>query len=416
MKADIITIGDEILIGQITDTNSKWIAEQINLIGFNIRQITSVGDDKIQIMNSLDFVSKYSDLVLITGGLGPTDDDITKHTLVDYFGSKLVLNNDVLDDIKSFINSKGISILNDRNFKQAEVPDNCRVIRNTNGTAPGMLFRKNNVMFISMPAVPFEMREMMTKSVIPILEREFKLPSVIHKNVLTIGIPESTLAELIANWETGLPKGIQFAYLPSPERIRLRLSMITVDREYGEMQIENEIKKLEKILGNAIYGYGDLFLQDVIGRLLTERNESVSTAESCTGGNIGRLITSIPGSSMYYKGGTIAYSNEVKEKYLQVPKEIILNFGAVSGEVVEIMAKNQRLNFGTDYAIAISGIAGPEGGTTDKPVGTTWIAIAGKFKVISKKFNFGSKRDINIRLSSTRALDMLRKFILEVNP
>jgi nicotinamide-nucleotide amidase len=187
--------------------------------------------------------------------------------------------------------------------------------------------------------------------------------------------------------------------------------MITVDREYGEMQIENEIKKLEKILGNAIYGYGDLFLQDVIGRLLTERNESVSTAESCTGGNIGRLITSIPGSSMYYKGGTIAYSNEVKEKYLQVPKEIILNFGAVSGEVVEIMAKNQRLN-----AIAISGIAGPEGGTTDKPVGTTWIAIAGKFKVISKKFNFGSKRDINIRLSSTRALDMLRKFILEVNP
>ncbi len=415
MKADIITIGDEILIGQITDTNSQWIAEQLNLIGFNIRQITSIGDDKNQIFETLDFVSKFSNLIIMTGGLGPTEDDITKKTLTAYFGTELEMNNDVLDDIKSFIRSKGITNLNERNIKQAEVPKNCKVIRNKNGTAPCMWFEKNKVVFISLPAVPFEMKEIMENSVFPLLKVQFKLPAQVHKNVLTTGIPESALAELIHDWEMNLPSEIKLAYLPSPERIRLRLSMTVEKQQSGEDIINKEIEKLKKIIPKYIYGYGDIFLQHAIGRLLTEKDETLSTAESCTGGNIARLITSVSGSSKYFKGATIAYSNDIKADILHISHETIERFGSVSRETVELMAKNQRLSFKTDYAVAVSGIAGPEGGTPEKPVGTTWIAVAGKERLISMKFNFGNKRDTNIRYASTRALDMLRKFILDID-
>ncbi len=411
MKADIITIGDEILIGQITDTNSQWIAEQMNLSGFEIRQITTVSDDKQHIMNVLDEVSPYTDLVVMTGGLGPTEDDITKETLAEYFDTELKLNEDVLSDVKEFVLSKGFQ-LNERNIKQAEVPINCKILRNYNGTAAGMWFEKNNTVYISLPAVPFEMKELVRSQVLPVLEKNMQTSNVIHKTVLTYGIPESSLAEILSDWEQNLHEKIKLAYLPSPERIRIRFSLVCKEKEKPLKIIDSEIEKLKKIIGEAIFGYGDSFLQDAIGLILNERKESLSVAESCTSGNVSRLITSVPGSSDYFKGGIVAYSNEIKNKQLNVPQTLLDNFGAVSKEVVESMAIGQRELFKTDYAIAISGIAGPGGGTDDKPVGTTWIAICSKNGVLSNKYTFGKMRDVNVRFASSKSLDMLRKYIL----
>jgi len=410
MNADIITIGDEILIGQITDTNSQWIAEKLNSAGFNIRQITSVGDDKDQIFNILNEVSNKSDLVIITGGLGPTEDDITKQTLADYFETNLVISNKILNDIKSFVETRGLD-LNERNRKQAEVPESCKLIRNFNGTAPAMWFEKDNTVYISLPAVPFEMKALVSKSIMPLLKKHFQTPFVVHKTVLTYGLPESGLAEILSDWESNLDEKIKLAYLPSPERIRLRLSIICKDKEKAEKLINYEILKLQKIIGEAIFGYGDLFLQDIIGQILKNNKETVSVAESCTGGKISHLITSVEGSSEYFKGGIIAYSNEIKINQLNVSEEVIEQYGAVSKEVVEFMARGQREKFNTDYAVAVSGIAGPGGGTSDKPVGTTWIAVASNKKIIAKKYTFGKMRDINIRIAASKALDMLRKFM-----
>ncbi len=411
MKADIITIGDEILIGQITDTNSQWIAEQLNLAGFEIRQITTVADDKQHIMNVLDEVSAFTDLVIMTGGLGPTEDDLTKETLVEYFDTELKLNEDVLSDVKEFVLSKGFQ-LNERNVKQAEVPENCKVLRNKNGTAAGMWFEKNNTVYISLPAVPFEMKELVRRQVLPVLEKEMQTPNVIHKTVLTYGIPESSLAELLSDWEQNLHEKIKLAYLPSPERIRLRFSMVCKEKEKPLKIIDSEIEKLKKIIGEAIFGFGDSFLQDAVGIILRDRKATLSVAESCTSGNVSRLITSVPGSSDYFKGGIVAYSNEIKNKQLNVSQTLLDDFGAVSKEVVEAMAVGQRELFQTDYSIAISGIAGPGGGTEEKPVGTTWIAVADKDNIIAKKYTFGKMRDVNVRFASAKALDMLRKYIL----
>lgn len=411
MNADIITIGDEILIGQITDTNSQFIAERLNIAGFKIRQITSVADDKKHIISVLDEVSGYSDLVVITGGLGPTEDDLTKQTLTEYFNTRLVLNEDVLEDVKRFVKSKGFD-LNERNIKQAEVPENCEIIRNKNGTAAGMWFEKDRTVFISMPAVPFEMKEMFDESVLPLIKKQFKLPEVLHKTVLTYGFPESTLAEILSDWEQNLHPKISLAYLPSPERIRLRLSMICDEKKKAENILKNEISKLKNIIGESIFGYGDLFLQDAISELLTGKGKTVSTAESCTSGNIARLITSIPGSSEYFKGGVAVYSNEAKTSLLKVSEKILEKYGAVSKEVVEQMIRGQLELFGTDYGIAVSGIAGPAGGTEDKPVGTTWIAVGNNEKIIARKYTFGTRRLLNVRFASARALDNLRRFIL----
>ena len=414
MNADIITIGDEILIGQITDTNSQWIAENLNSAGFNIRQITSVGDDKKKIFDILNYISDKSDLVIITGGLGPTEDDITKQTLADYFETKLVISSKILNDIKSFVETRGLD-LNERNRKQAEVPESCKLIRNFNGTAPAMWFEKDNTVFISLPAVPFEMKAIMSNSIMDMLKKRFQTPFVVHKTVLTYGLPEAGLAEILSDWENNLDKKIKLAYLPSPERIRLRLSIICKNKEKAEKIIEYEILKLQKIIGKAIFGYGDYFLQDITGQLLKSKNKTVSVAESCTGGKIAHLITSVEGSSEYFKGGIIAYSNEIKINQLNVPEEVIEQYGAVSKEVVEFMAKGQREKFNTDYAVAVSGIAGPGGGTFEKPVGTTWIAVASNNKIIAKKYTFGKMRDINIRIAASKALDMLRKFISDPN-
>lgn len=411
MKADIITIGDELLIGQITDTNSQWIAEKLNLIGFEIRQIISVSDNKEHIKNTLDEVLKQANVVVITGGLGPTDDDLTKETLAEYFNVKLKLNEDVLQDVKDFVHAKGFS-MNDRNIKQAEVPENCRILRNKNGTAPGMWFEKDNKVIVSLPAVPFEMKELVEREVIPNLKEKFKLPNVIHKTVLSYGIPESSLAEMLSSWEQNLNEKIKLAYLPSPERVRLRFSMVCDNKEKCNAIIEEEIGKLKKIIGKSIFGYGDIFLEEAVGKLLKEKGVTLSVAESCTAGNVSRLIASIPGSSEYFKGGVVSYSNEIKNKQLNVKQNLLDDFGAVSKQVVEAMAIGQREIFDTDYSIAISGIAGPGGGTSEKPVGTTWIAVASKKGVLSQKYTFGKRRLLNVRFASAKALDMLRKYIL----
>lgn len=411
MKADIITIGDEILIGQITDTNSTYIAEKLNDTGFKIRQITSVSDNEEHIIQVLDEIIEFTDLVVITGGLGPTKDDITKQTLAKYFNTELILNEDVLEDVKRFVKSKGFG-LNDSNIKQAEVPKNCKIIRNRNGTAAGMWFEKNNTVVISMPAVPFEMKEMFSDSVMPLIQERFKLPYVIHKNILTYGYFESDLSEKLSDWEKNLHSKISLAYLPSPERIRLRLSIICEDKRKGEDILKQEVSNLKNIIKEEIFGYGNIFLQDAISEIAKEKRITISTAESCTSGNIARLISSVPGSSAYFKGGIVAYSNDIKIKLLKVSEETLENYGAVSKEVVEQMVRAQLELLGTDYGIAVSGIAGPDGGTDEKPVGTTWIAVGNKNKIAARKYTFGKRRLLNVRFASSRALDNLRRFIL----
>lgn len=412
MKADIITIGDEILIGQITDTNSVFIAQKLNLSGIKIRQIITVSDEKEDIKNTVDNSLKMSDIVILTGGLGPTDDDKTKDALAEYFGSNLIENKDVLEDIKRFAVFKKLN-LNKRNILQAQVPDNCTVIRNDYGTAAGMWFEKNNKVLVSMPAVPFEMREMFSKKVIPLLEKRFNTPHIFHKTVQTFGIPESELAEILNDWEKNLHPKISLAYLPSPERIRLRLSIICDENDKAQEIVDSEVRKLYEIIGKSIFAEGDVFLQQALGELLKNENSTLATAESCTGGNIARLITSVPGSSAYFKGGIVAYSNEIKQNVLGVEEDILKNYGAVSAQTVEMMAKGALKLMKTDYAIAVSGIAGPDGGTPEKPVGTVWIAVARKNKCVAKEYHFGMLRDINIRLASSKAMDMMRKLILK---
>ncbi len=412
MKTDIITIGDEILIGQVVDTNSAWIADEMTKIGTDIRQITSISDSKQHIFDCLNESKNDVDLVLITGGLGPTNDDITKETLAEYFDTELITDKDVLEDVTNFITSKGFK-LNEQNIKQAEVPANCKRIRNTNGTAAGMWFESGGRVVISMPAVPFEMKEMMQKSVIPLIKNHFILRSIVQKTVQTYGLPEAMLAEKIANWENNLPPKMKLAYLPSPERIRLRLTCMSDDKQKGEEQINNQIESLKNIIGKYIFGIGDIFLHEEIGNILRELGKKVTTAESCTGGNIARLIVSIPNNSDYFDGGLVAYSNSVKNKLLGVKQTTLDNYGAVSRQTVKEMAFGAIKMFGVDYAIAVSGIAGPGGATEGKPVGTTWIAVANKDKVWAKKFTFGNRRAINIRRATSTALNMLRLFIPE---
>ncbi|HRW63090.1 MAG TPA: competence/damage-inducible protein A [Bacteroidales bacterium] len=411
MKAEIITIGDEILIGQTIDTNSAWIANEVNLIGIDIIRISSISDKKADIIKALDNIGSDIQLVFITGGLGPTNDDITKYTLAEYFGGKLIQNKEVLEQIEQFVFKRNAQ-MNERNIKQADVPDNCKVISNRIGTAPGMWFEKNDTIYISMPGVPFEMKEMMSNSIIPELKKKNQDIFIIHKNVLTQGMPESKLAEVLEEWESELPKEIALAYLPSPGIIKLRLTAKGKNKEFLEKLIADVIKKLESIIPELICGYDSDLLEQAIGKVLLTKNKTLSIAESCTGGNIAHLITSVPGSSAYFTGGVVAYSNEIKTRVLDVSVSNIDTYGAVSKQVVEEMAIGVLNKFNTDFAIATSGIAGPDGGTKDKPVGTTWIAVADKTKVISKLFVFGDQRERNIQRASLTALNMLQKLVL----
>lgn len=414
VKAEIITIGDELLIGQIIDTNSAFIGQLLNLNGIGVKQISSVSDNREHIIKALDEAQERADIILITGGLGPTKDDITKKTLCEYFNTTLrfdeVAYQDVVNIFASF--KKDVTPIN---RKQAEVPEICEVLRNLYGTAPGMWFDVNGKVFVSMPGVPFEMKSLMTDHVIPKLKQRFRLPAIFHKTVLTQGIGESTLSELISDWEDNLATDqIKLAYLPSPGLVRLRLSTVGEHLDQLIATVERQIELLKQIAGKYIYAY-EVYgeekktMEQLVGTLLKEQKKTVSTAESCTGGYISHLLTSIPGSSSYYTGSIISYSYDIKENELGIPKDMLRTHGAVSKVVVEQMASTIRKKYKTDYSIATSGIAGPSGGSAEKPVGTVWIAVASPEKVISEKFLFGNNRERNIQKAAHAALNMLKK-------
>lgn len=411
MRVEIITIGDEILIGQIVDTNSAWMAQQLNDIGAKVERITTVSDNMEEILESLADAEKRADVVLITGGLGPTKDDITKKALATYFHCGFTFYPQIADHIAKLFARFGKE-MSELNRLQAELPSACIPLQNDQGTAPGMWFERNATVFVSMPGVPYEMKGIMRVHVLPKLVDKFKMPTILHRTVLTMGMGESWLSERIASWEDALPAGIKLAYLPSPGRVRLRLSAIGEDFSSVRTALDVEVEKLLAIIPELVYGFDDDLIEQVVGRKLRAMNCTLSTAESCTGGLIAHRITSISGSSEYYIGSVVAYSNRIKTDGLGVDKAAIEKFGAVSEEVVRQMADGVRSRFGTDYAIATSGIAGPNGGTDEKPVGTVWIAVAGPEGTIAKKYLFGHDRQRNIEISCNTALNMLRKQLM----
>ena len=414
VQVEIITIGDEILIGQIVDTNSAFMAQLLNLNGISIKQITSISDNREHIIHALDEAKKRADIILITGGLGPTKDDITKKTLCEYFNTTMRFDENAYKDVETIFASfnKEVTPIN---RKQAEVPAICEVIRNYKGTAPGMWFDVEGKVFVSMPGVPYEMKALMTNEVVPKLKSRFKFPEIYHKTVLTQGIGESSLADLISDWEDQLANvNIKLAYLPSPGLVRLRLSTFGPGKNELVTEVEKQISALNLIAGKYIYGYETYgeekkSMEQLVAELLVSTNTTISTAESCTGGYIAHLLTSIPGSSAFYKGSVIAYAYEIKENELQISKEVLKKNGAVSQIVVEQMAEAIRRKYKTDYAISTSGIAGPSGGTIEKPVGTVWMAVATPEKVISKKFLFGNNREQTVQKSAHAALNLLKE-------
>ena len=407
MNVEIISIGDELLIGQVVNTNASWMGTQLNLAGLNVSKITAISDKKDAIVKSIDDAFANADIVLITGGLGPTNDDITKHTLCEYFDSKLVFHQESYEKVKELFGARGVGVT-ELNRQQAEVPDKCKVIINNNGTAPGMWFEKDGKILVAMPGVPFEMKAMMTDFIIPELTKN-NTNKIVHYTILTTGVGESFLADLIKDWEAELPQHIKLAYLPQPGVVRLRLSAYGQDKKVLEDTIKIYVDKLKNLIPDLIFGYNEDTLPSVIGKLLKEKGKTLATAESCTGGYIAHLITSIAGSSSYYKGSVISYANEIKTSVLKVKEETLLQHGAVSEQCVTEMVQGVIELMKTDYAIAISGIAGPDGGTDEKPVGTTWIAIANGKEIITKKFLIGNERSRNIERAAITALNMLRK-------
>ncbi len=411
ITASLITIGDELLIGQVIDTNSAWMAQQLNSIGIIVKRRVAIGDIRDDIWNALDEESKQSQIILITGGLGPTADDITKTLLCEYFGGKLVINEGALQNVKDIFTRLNRPLI-ERNLKQAEVPDTCTVIQNKRGTAPGMWFEKNDCIYVSMPGVPHEMKGMMDDYVLVALKNRFTLPHIIHKTLLTANVGESMLADLIQEWEEALPANIKLAYLPNFGMVRLRLTAVSFDKEDMEKEVNDQFKKLQQLVKEYLVTDKDEPMEAVVARLLKERGKTVSTAESCTGGYIAHLITSMPGSSAYYWGSVISYDNSVKQNELGVTIETLKTDGAVSEVVVKQMIKGVLAKIKTDYAIAVSGILGPDGGTEEKPVGTVWIAVGNHKAIITQKFHFRFDRRRNMELAATNALNLLRKFIL----
>lgn len=418
IKATIITIGDELLIGQVIDTNSAWIAKEIAKAGIKIQKRVSVGDTWNDIWRTLDEESKNAEIILITGGLGPTADDITKPLLCEYFGGKLVTDERALENIINIFTNHLKKPLIERNLKQAEVPNVCTVIPNSCGTAPGMWFEKDNTVYVSMPGVPFEMQAMMQHTVIPKIHEKYSLPPIIYKTLLVYGIGESFLAERLINFEKNLPEYIKLAYLPNFGLLRLRLTMQPEHLPDG-VHIQTEMEQQFLLLQTEVQEYfvidKDLTMQEVVGNMLQENGKTLSTAESCTGGYIAHLISSVPGASAYYLGSIVAYDNSVKENQLHVKNETLEKFGAVSKETVEEMVAGALESMQTDYALAVSGILGPDGGTTEKPVGLVWIAVGNKAHIVAKKFNFRFDRHRNMQITAMNALNLLRLFIKENN-
>jgi nicotinamide-nucleotide amidase len=411
MKAEIITIGDELLIGQTIDTNSAWMGQELSSLGFDIHRKTSVHDKREDILGILSDASSRSDVVLITGGLGPTSDDITKQTLCEFFNTKLVTDHVVLGMIESMMRRRGFQ-MNDNNRRQADVPESCRVLTNAAGTAPGMLFEKESTIFVSMPGVPGEMKYIMKEHVLPELAERFTSQVIIHKNIMTYGEPEARLAEILAGFEANLPEFIKLAYLPSYGVIKLRLTATGKSGEELSSAIAGQVRKLYEIIPGLIYGEDEETLEMTVGRLLTERNKTLGSAESCTGGYFAHKITSVPGSSAYYMGTIVAYSNDIKTGLLGVDPRLIEKEGAVSESVVKAMAEGARKLLKTDFAVATSGIAGPSGGTDEKPVGTLWIAVTHEAGTFAEKHTFSTDRSANITRFTIVALNLLRKQIL----
>jgi nicotinamide-nucleotide amidase len=404
MKVSIITIGDEILIGQIVDTNSAWIAKSLNEIGLDLSKIYSISDSESVILRTLNRAKELSDIVIITGGLGPTNDDITKHTLVNYFNDKLLRNQEVLVHIKQLFKKFGVHEINKLNESQADLPSKCKVLFNKLGTAPGMWFEKDNKHFISMPGVPFEMKYLMNTHVLPELQSRFSEIVIVHKTILTQGVPESILADIIATWESELPGTIKLAYLPSEGRVRLRLSTRGKDKELLNSIIDEQIEKLKLIIPKLIFGEENDTLEQRIGQELLRVNASIGSAESCTGGYVAHLITQVSGASAYFKGSVLAYNAAVKQAVLGVQANTIENYGVVSKQVAEEMALGVQQLMKVDYAIATTGIAGPTGGSIDNPVGTIWTSVATPNGVQSVKYQLGTERVRNIKRSSTAVL------------
>lgn len=411
MQAEIITIGDELLIGQVVDTNSAWLGSTLGDDGIKVIQITSVQDNAAQIVQAVNDALSRADIVLMTGGLGPTKDDITKKTLAEMFGMKLVRNEQVYEMVGKQLALRGIAFT-ELNQGQALVPDGCTVLPNRNGTAPGMWFERDGKVLISMPGVPFEMKALVKDEVLPRLRKHFALDANVHRTIITFGLAESILADTIASWEEALPPYLHLAYLPSALCIRLRLSAYEIDRQKAEQEIESQIEKLSKVIPHYIIGSEDDSLESVTGTLLKTRGETLATAESCTGGNIAHRFTAMPGASEYFKGGVVAYSNEVKMALLGVDPESLNHYGAVSQSVAEQMAEGVRRATGATYSISTTGIAGPTGGTPEKPVGTVWMAVATPNGVFSRRMVFGSVRSQNIERASSNCINLLRLQLL----
>jgi len=415
VKASIITIGDELLIGQVIDTNSAWMAQELNKIGIWVNRRVAVGDRWDDIWNALDEESRHSDVILITGGLGPTADDITKPLLCQYFGGKLVVNEKVLEHVKYLFEKvfKRPPPILDRNLKQAEVPDVCTVLHNKAGTAPGMLFEKNDRIFISMPGVPHEMKSIMNDHVLTLLPQRFAMPAIVSRTLLTAGIGESMLAERIKDFEEALPAYIHLAYLPNFGMVRLRLTATGDNKDAIISEVQQRFDHLKTLIPHVLVTDEDEPMEKVIGKLLLSKNKTMATAESCTGGFIAQLITSHAGSSASYKGGVVSYANDVKESVLHVDHETLASQGAVSELTVQQMVKGALDTIGADYAVATSGIMGPGGGSAAKPVGMVWVAVGNREKIVTQLFNFRFDRRRNIDITAVNALNLLRKFILE---
>jgi nicotinamide-nucleotide amidase len=414
MKATIITIGDEILIGQITDTNSGFIAKSLDKIGVEIVEMISISDNKKHILNTFASLQNKVDIVLITGGLGPTKDDITKHTFCEYFEDKLVQNDAVLVHITHLFAKYFNKELSQMNKDQALVPSKCTVLHNAMGTAPGMWIKKENTVFVSLPGVPYEMKYLVENEIIPKIVKEYERPYIIHKTILTYGVGESTIAEKIEDWENNLPDFIKLAYLPSPGRVRLRLSARGADKAMLDAKIEENVISLTQIIGDIIVGFDDSeTIEVVVGRLLAQKNKTISTAESCTGGKIAQTITSVSGSSRYFIGGIVSYATQTKIDILGLDEKLITENSVVSSEVAKQMALNVQKIMKTDYALATTGNAGPTQGDKKSEVGVVFIALATPNGVQVEEHNFGQPRDKVIDRTVNKSLEMLQKEILK---
>lgn len=413
MQAEIISIGDELLLGQTINTNASWMGKELSLVGIPVQWGITIADERNAILHAIDEAMKRSELVLVTGGLGPTKDDITKHVLCEYFETELEINLEVLERVKTFFELKKRVML-EVNVQQAALPKSCKVIDNLVGTASGMWFEKNGSILVSLPGVPYEMQGMMKETLIPAFQERFQISSVYHKTIITTGIGESYLADRLESWENRVrADGLNLAYLPSTVILKLRITSSKGAEDAALIQAYFD--EMEAEIPEFVFGYEEESLNEVVGSLLKKHKLTVGTVESCTAGGVANYFTAISGSSDYFEGGLITYSNKLKTEFAGVNEETIDQHGAVSEEVAKEMAIGGREKLAVDYCIAVTGIAGPTGGSEEKPVGTVWISVASKENVIAKKYNFGNNRERNVQMSIFASLNLLRNVILKNN-